>query len=112
MANGSGPFHDLVTPENLLDKLKLEHDAVSCSCRPAAGVYRDAMTDPAARLRLGLDAAWRQWQSDHGGVGIREMIAIAAVAIVILAAVVAVLHVVGFDVGGWLREQLGITSSG
>jgi hypothetical protein len=40
------------------------------------------------------------------------MIAIAAVAIVILAAAVAVLDVAGFDVGGWLGEQLGITSSG
>jgi hypothetical protein len=67
------------------------------------------MRDPATRL---LDAAWRQWQSDYGGVGIREMIAIAAVGIVILAAVVAVLHVAGFDVGAWLGEQLGVTSSG
>jgi hypothetical protein len=43
-----------------------------------------------------------------GAIAIREMIAIVAVGIVILAAVVAVLHVAGFDAGGWLGEQLGI----
>ena len=40
------------------------------------------------------------------------MIAIAAVGIIILAAAVAVLDVAGFDVGGWLGDQFGITSSG
>jgi hypothetical protein len=40
------------------------------------------------------------------------MIAIAAVGIIILVAVVAILDVAGFDVGGWLGERLGVTSSG
>jgi len=74
----------------------------------ATQVYRGPMDDPTTRL---LDA-WRRRQSDHGAIAIREMIAIAAVGIVILAAVVALLHVAGFDVGGWLGEQFGVTSSG
>lgn len=65
-----------------------------------------------ARLRLTLDAALRQWQTDHGAVAVREVIAIAAVAIIIVAAAVAVLEVVGVDVTDWIRKQLGITSSG
>ena len=70
------------------------------------------MDDPAARLRLLFDTARRRWRSDRGAIAVREMIAIAAVAIVVLAAVVAVLDVAGFDVGGWLREQFGLTTSG
>jgi hypothetical protein len=40
------------------------------------------------------------------------VIAIAAVAIIVVVAVLAVLEMVGFDVGGLLREQFGITPSG
>ena len=65
------------------------------------------MTNPAARLRLLLDAARRRWQTDHGGVAVREMVAIAAVAVVILAAAVTILEVAGIDPTDWLREQLG-----
>ena len=61
---------------------------------------------------LKLHAAHLQWQSDRGAIAIREVIAIASVGVIILAAAVAVLDVAGFDVGGWLQEQLGITPSG
>jgi hypothetical protein len=47
-----------------------------------------------------------------GAVAIREVVAVAAVAIIVVAAAVAMLEVAGFDVGGWMREQLGVTSSG
>ena len=40
------------------------------------------------------------------------MIAIAAVGVIILVAVIAILDVAGVDVIDWLRQQLGITSSG
>ena len=65
------------------------------------------MSDPAVRLRHRLDAARRRWQTDDGGVGIREAVAIAAVAIIILAASVAVLEVAGVDTVGWIHEQFG-----
>ena len=71
--------------------------------------YRDGVSDPATRL---ITAAWRLWQSDRSAIAIREMIAIAAMGVIILAAVVAVLHVAGFDVVGWLGDQFGIASSG
>lgn len=70
------------------------------------------MSNLAVRLRLSLDAARRQWQTDDGGVGIREMVALVAVAVTILAAAVAVLEVGGFDVGEWIREQSGTSSTG
>jgi hypothetical protein len=40
-------------------------------------------------------------------VGIREMIALLAVAAAILAATTAVLEVAGFDVAAWLQDQVG-----
>jgi hypothetical protein len=49
----------------------------------------------------------RRWRSERGGVGIREMIALMAVAVTILAATTAFLEVAGFDVAGWLQEQFG-----
>lgn len=70
------------------------------------------MDDLAARLRLHLDTAKRRWQTDDGAIAIREVVAIAAVAIIVAVAVFAVLEVAGVDVGGWLGEQFGITSSG
>jgi uncharacterized membrane protein len=65
------------------------------------------MTTPAARLRLRLDAARQRWKADDGGVAVREVVAIAAIAVVMLAAAVAVLEVAGVDMGDWIREQLG-----
>ena len=59
------------------------------------------------RLRLLLDTARRRWQTDRGAVAIREVVAIAAVGIIVVVAAVAILEVAGFDVGGWLQEQLG-----
>jgi hypothetical protein len=41
-------------------------------------------------------------------VAVREVVAIAAIAVVMLAAAVAVLEVAGIDVTDWMREQLGI----
>jgi hypothetical protein len=41
-----------------------------------------------------------------------EAIAIAAVGIIVLAAILAVLQVLGVDVINWLRTQFGIPSSG
>ncbi len=70
------------------------------------------MNDPTNGLRLRLDTARERWRSDDGAVAVREVIAIMAVAIITLAAALAVLEVAGFDVTDWLREQLGITSSG
>ena len=66
------------------------------------------MTNPAARLRLRLDAARQRWKADDGGVAVREVVAIAAIAVVMLAAAVAVLEVAGIDVTDWMRERLGI----
>ena len=71
--------------------------------------YRDGMSDRAARL---LNLARRRCQSDRGAIAIREMIAIAAVGVVILAAVVGILEVAGIDVADWLRGQFGVASSG
>ena len=79
---------------------------------PILAVYRGPMSDPAVRLRLLLDAARRRWQTDDGGVAARELVAIAAVALVAVAAAVAILEVVGVDMADWMREQLGIASSG
>jgi uncharacterized membrane protein len=70
------------------------------------------MSDRAARLRLRLDTARRRWRADRGAVAIRDAVAVAAVAIIVAVAAVAVLEVAGFDVGGWLGEQFGITSAG
>ena len=49
------------------------------------------------------------WNRDPewGGVGIREMIALMAVAATILAATAAILEVAGFDVAAWLQDQFG-----
>lgn len=41
-----------------------------------------------------------------------EAIAIAAVGIIVLAAILAVLQVLGVDVINWLRDQFGIPASG
>lgn len=49
----------------------------------------------------------QRWRSERGRVGIREMIALMAVAVTILAATTAFLEVAGFDVAGWLQEQFG-----
>jgi hypothetical protein len=56
MANRSGPFHDLVTPVNLLDKLKLEHD--------------DLSTDPTS-TRHAINAAFTAWHMTEWIWGLR-----------------------------------------
>jgi len=48
---------------------------------------------------------------DEGGFQTAEAIAIAAVGIIVLAAILAVLQVLGVDVINWLRSQFGIPSS-
>jgi hypothetical protein len=42
------------------------------------------MSDPAARLRLRLDAARQRWQTDDGAIAVREAVAILAVVIVVM----------------------------
>jgi uncharacterized membrane protein len=69
------------------------------------------MGDLLTGLGLRLHTAWRRWQSDRGAIAIREVVAIAAVAIIVVVAALAILEVAGIDVGGWLGEQFGITSS-
>ncbi len=68
------------------------------------------------------DAVGKMWQTLHGtlagawdgddGFQTAEAIAIAAVGIIVLAAILAVLQVLGVDVINWLRSQFGIPSSG
>ena len=57
-----------------------------------------------------LFAAWSRLQ-DERGFQTAEAIAIAAVGIIVLAAILAVLQVLGVDVINWLRDQFGIPSS-
>lgn len=49
---------------------------------------------------------------EEDGFQTAEAIAIAAVGIIVLAAILAVLQVLGVDVINWLRNQFGIPSSG
>jgi small neutral amino acid transporter SnatA (MarC family) len=72
--------------------------------RTTAHIYPLAMSDPATRLRLRLDAARQRWQADDGGVAVREVIAFAAIAAVMLAAAVTVLEVAGIDITEWMRD--------
>lgn len=58
-----------------------------------------------------LVTSWNKLEDD-GGFQTAEAIAIAAVGIIVLAAILAVLQVLGVDVINWLRNQFGIPSSG
>jgi hypothetical protein len=70
-------------------------------------LYRTgSMREPLVASR-GSTTPPRDPRSERGGVGIREMIALLAVAITILAATAAILEVAGFDVIAWLEEQFG-----
>ncbi|MGZ8754558.1 MAG: hypothetical protein ACXW15_05170 [Acidimicrobiia bacterium] len=70
-------------------------------------------------MQTGVGEMWRRF---HGtfmkvrnrdeGFQTAEAIAIAAVGIIVLAAILAVLQVLGVDVINWLRTQFGIPSSG
>jgi hypothetical protein len=57
-----------------------------------------------------LLASWTKLKDDRG-FQTAEAIAIAAVGIIVLAAILAVLQVLGVDVINWLRDQFGIPSS-
>ncbi len=59
-----------------------------------------------------LHAAFAELTDDEAGFQTAEAIAIAAVGIIVLAAILAVLQVLGVDVINWLRAQFGIPSSG
>ena len=74
---------------------------------PGRHDYGEPMTNPATRL---LSTLRHRWQSDEGGVAVREMVAIAAIGIILLAVVLATLQVAGVDVDSWLRDQFGLSS--
>lgn len=69
------------------------------------------MTKTLRGLSVMLSAALaRIWDEDRG-FQTAEAIAIAAVGIIVLAAILAVLQVLGVDVINWLRDQFGIPTS-
>jgi hypothetical protein len=70
------------------------------------------MNDGGRKMCLTLFAAVRRVRDEDGGFQTAEAIAIAAVGIIVLAAILAVLQVLGVDVINWLRTQFGIPSSG
>ncbi|HKZ29531.1 MAG TPA: hypothetical protein VJ482_07805 [Acidimicrobiia bacterium] len=70
------------------------------------------MNDAVRNVGVNLYAALRRVRDDDGGFQTAEAIAIAAVGIIVLAAILAVLQVLGVDVINWLRSQFGIPSSG
>ena len=70
------------------------------------------MKESASRLGVMLSLALARLRHDDRGFQTAEAIAIAAVGIIVLAAILAVLQVLGVDVINWLRDQFGIPSSG
>ena len=70
------------------------------------------MTKTLRNVRVMLSAALARIGDDDRGFQTAEAIAIAAVGIIVLAAILAVLQVLGVDVINWLRDQFGIPSSG
>ena len=58
-----------------------------------------------------LSAALARICDEDRGFQTAEAIAIAAVGIIVLAAILAVLQVLGVDVINWLRDQFGIPAS-
>lgn len=58
-----------------------------------------------------IHAALQRLRDGEHGFQTAEAIAIAAVGIIVLAAILAVLQVLGVDVINWLRSQFGIPSS-
>ncbi len=70
------------------------------------------MTETLRKVSVTLSAALARVGDDERGFQTAEAIAIAAVGIIVLAAILAVLQVLGVDVINWLRDQFGIPSSG
>jgi hypothetical protein len=70
------------------------------------------MTETLRKVSVTLSAAVARVGDDERGFQTAEAIAIAAVGIIVLAAILAVLQVLGVDVINWLRDQFGIPSSG
>ena len=62
-------------------------------------------------LWMKMHAALQRLRGGEHGFQTAEAIAIAAVGIIVLAAILAVLQVLGVDVINWLRSQFGIPSS-
>ena len=62
-------------------------------------------------LWMRMHAALQRLRDGEHGFQTAEAIAIAAVGIIVLAAILAVLQVLGVDVINWLRSQFGIPSS-
>lgn len=69
------------------------------------------MTKTLRGLSVMLSAALARIWDDDRGFQTAEAIAIAAVGIIVLAAILAVLQVLGVDVINWLRDQFGIPAS-
>ncbi|MDH3425698.1 MAG: hypothetical protein OEM22_03415 [Acidimicrobiia bacterium] len=69
------------------------------------------MNNAVKKMCMMLFAAMRRVRAEEGGFQTAEAIAIAAVGIIVLAAILAVLQVLGVDVINWLRSQFGIPSS-
>jgi hypothetical protein len=67
--------------------------------------------EAARELEAMIVTTWTKLKDDNG-FQTAEAIAIAAVGIIVLAAILAVLQVLGVDVINWLRDQFGIPSSG
>ena len=69
------------------------------------------MNDESGRVWVRLHTALTRMKDD-AGFQTAEAIAIAAVGIIVLAAILAVLQVLGVDVINWLRTQFNIPASG
>ncbi len=69
------------------------------------------MTQTLKELTVMLSAALARMGDEDRGFQTAEAIAIAAVGIIVLAAILAVLQVLGVDVINWLRDQFGIPAS-
>lgn len=69
------------------------------------------MTDGTRALWVRLHRTLNRVRQGEAGFQTAEAIAIAAVGIIVLAAILAVLQVLGVDVINWLRSQFGIPSS-
>lgn len=69
------------------------------------------MGNVAMKAWMTLGGSFARLQTDEDGFQTAEAIAIAAVGIIVLAAILAVLQVLGVDVINWLRNQFGIPAS-
>jgi hypothetical protein len=69
------------------------------------------MNDGVGGLWVRMHTALLSVREGEGGFQTAEAIAIAAVGIIVLAAILAVLQVLGVDVINWLRSQFGIPTS-